>query len=317
MESTPFVVVFDLDGTLSDTTGRLHLLEPDLPAFDDAAAGDPPHHALCRLVRSLWEHPGCEPVFVSARPERLRDDTLEWLARHCGVGPATRERPVRLELRATDDSRPDPVIKTEAFARLGAAGFPPALAIDDNPSVIATLRAAKIPCLDVGTWADAGRIAYHLTARLLVFIVPDDANASDLRSSLTERFAGYAIPDPRAILTLDDARAEIRARFEADAGAPGPLLDARIARFAWTYLLGHAKARLDAGLDVVLVAPHSTFEDARATVTGLGCPVRTSFCFLGSARQGPCHETATNRSGKPDHDRSAAPAPASAARSQP
>ncbi|GAA3018186.1 phosphatase domain-containing protein [Streptomyces fulvorobeus] len=107
------LAVFDLDGTLADTTHRQHFLEGarrDWQGFFSAAADDPPLAEGVRLV--LASERECEVVYLTGRPERCRRDTLAWLARQ-GLPDG------RLLMRRDDDRRPARLTKLEMLKRLG------------------------------------------------------------------------------------------------------------------------------------------------------------------------------------------------------
>src|SRR5690606_24491295 len=120
-------VVVDMDGVLSDASQRQHLLEGPVPRWDAffEACGDdltiPEALELLDLV-----DPDLAIVLLTARPVRVRRQTLEWLARH----------PVRWDLlimRDEDDWSSSHLFKQVELRELRTAGFVPRLAIDDDP----------------------------------------------------------------------------------------------------------------------------------------------------------------------------------------
>lgn len=122
------LAVFDLDGTLADVRHRLHHLQgrrKDWDAFFAAAGQDPPLAAgIALAVESARE---CEVVYVTGRPERCREDTVQWLRAH-GL-PAG-----ELAMRASRDHRPARLAKPQLLRRL-AAGRVVAVVVDDDPAV--------------------------------------------------------------------------------------------------------------------------------------------------------------------------------------
>ncbi|MFJ9797308.1 hypothetical protein [Streptomyces sp. NPDC101145] len=106
------LAVFDLDNTLSDARHRQHFLERtprDWDAFFDAAPQDPtlpPGVALC-----LEAARQCEIRYLTGRPERCRQDSLDWLAEH-GLPEG------RLHMRRDDDRRPARLTKMEVLRRI-------------------------------------------------------------------------------------------------------------------------------------------------------------------------------------------------------
>jgi hypothetical protein len=138
-EPKPLAVV-DIDGVVADVRHRLHFLQTrpkNWEQFFAAARTDPPHpEGLELVVRLAEDH---EIVFVSGRPERLRQDTMEWLATH-GLGTH------RLLMRADDDRRPAAQVKREIVSAL-AREQSIDVVVDDDPFVLSALRAAGHPTI--------------------------------------------------------------------------------------------------------------------------------------------------------------------------
>ncbi|MBU6243716.1 MAG: hypothetical protein KGP12_00735 [Actinomycetales bacterium] len=129
------MIVFDIDGVLSDARHREHHLAGrprDWAAFFAAADQDTVIEA--GRVAVLEAMSGAEVVLVSGRPERLRSVTVDWLARH-GFPP------LALHLRSDSDRRPAPVVKAAILDQLGG----PAIVTevhDDDAAVVEALRQA-------------------------------------------------------------------------------------------------------------------------------------------------------------------------------
>lgn len=142
LEPGPAVVV-DLDGTLSDASGRQHLLDrrpKDWDGFFDACGDDPVLAHVARLLRCL--DPDLAVVLLTARPRRVQQATVAWLVRF----------DIRWDLlvmRADRDFSPSPRAKREAVAALRGVGFDLRLAIDDDPRNVAMFENEGIPCLYV------------------------------------------------------------------------------------------------------------------------------------------------------------------------
>jgi phosphoglycolate phosphatase-like HAD superfamily hydrolase len=120
--------VFDLDGTLAETGHRQHFLERrprDWKGFFAASEQDPPLAEGVRLA--LEAATTCEVVYLTGRPERLRRDTLAWLARH-GLPEG------RLWMRRNDDRRPARTTKLEVLRGLGR-GREVRMLVDDDELV--------------------------------------------------------------------------------------------------------------------------------------------------------------------------------------
>ncbi|MBT5904683.1 MAG: hypothetical protein HOJ86_09730 [Acidimicrobiaceae bacterium] len=145
------MLVVDVDGVLSDASGRQHLLggaERQWAAFFEASLDDPPIVEGIGLVRALADigdgvgASRCPTVLLTARPSRLADTTMAWMARH-GIAWDL------LVMRADDDHRSSPDVKREAVADLRATGYEPVLAIDDDPRNAEMYRAEGVPVVYV------------------------------------------------------------------------------------------------------------------------------------------------------------------------
>lgn len=128
-------IVCDLDGTLASCTWRRHFVEPlagnrhkDWRSFFAGVPFDPVH----KIVRGYLvnaANAGCKIVYVSARPEDVRRQTMAWLHKHeCPDG--------RLLMRASGDSRHDPIVKEEILMGPLEGGRKIHTVIDDRPQVV-------------------------------------------------------------------------------------------------------------------------------------------------------------------------------------
>lgn len=140
MPASPrLLAVVDIDGVLADVRHRLHHLRTDpkdWDAFFAAASQDPVledgRHTVGKLAEVF------DVVYLSGRPERCRQDTIVWLARHSLPEG-------RLFLRGAGDHRPARLVKVETLGRL-AADRRIAVFVDDDPQV---LEAARLAGYDV------------------------------------------------------------------------------------------------------------------------------------------------------------------------
>lgn len=127
MDDRP-LAVFDVDGVLADVRHRLHHVEhrpKDWNAFFDAGVDDPPLPQGVALAQESARD--CEVVYVTGRPERCRQATLDWFARH--------DLPEgRLRMRREGDRRPARVTKPQLLGQL-ARGRVVAVVVDDDEQV--------------------------------------------------------------------------------------------------------------------------------------------------------------------------------------
>lgn len=111
------IIIFDVDGTISDSNHRLHYIHPDkskgekgnFRAFLDSAKDDPLVTRVAQMYKLLYVvYPDIR--VVTGRPESLRQVTLDWFAQH-GLPLATEN----LYMRKQGDNRRDFLIKQEIF----------------------------------------------------------------------------------------------------------------------------------------------------------------------------------------------------------
>jgi len=139
------VAVIDLDGVVCDARHRQRFITPPRRQWDAffAAAGDdlplPEGVALALALRH--DH---DLVWLTGRPERIRELTEGWLRRH---GLPTRP----LLMRSDTDRRPARTLKREVLRKL-ATERRIALVLDDDPNVVRELQGDGLPVRQA-TWA--------------------------------------------------------------------------------------------------------------------------------------------------------------------
>ena len=134
-------VIFDMDGTLADTSALLYLLEDeprDYHRYHVESVSSPAHpHVVRDLI--LASQAGFKILIVTARIDRYHIETLAWLGLNVPVEIE------RIYMRRTGDYRPDGVIKREILDLIDQAGYDVFHAWDDNPQVIAVWESEGIP----------------------------------------------------------------------------------------------------------------------------------------------------------------------------
>jgi hypothetical protein len=136
-------VLVDVDGVIADASHRQHHLAAgrnDWKAFFDAAGDDPPIAAGRALLDALADD--VLIVLLTARPVRLRDVTLDWLARH-GF------RWDLLVMRPKHVSGPAREFKAEAVRALLGAGFELRFALEDDARNVEVLAGLGVPTVHV------------------------------------------------------------------------------------------------------------------------------------------------------------------------
>ncbi|MBA4609807.1 hypothetical protein H1W00_15095 [Aeromicrobium sp. Marseille-Q0843] len=132
--------LFDLDGTLCDTSGIDHLVtgeDADYRAFHAAAAGCPPRSDVLEALEDARTR-GLAVVLWTGREFIWRDLTLDWLDLH-GIAHDG------LYMRWAADYRPATVVKTALLADVEDDGLRIVEAWEDDAAIVALLRDAGVP----------------------------------------------------------------------------------------------------------------------------------------------------------------------------
>lgn len=134
-------VVFDLDGVLANAGSRQHLLKgprPDWEAFFAASAEDPLVDEVAALLGLL--SPDLGIILLTARPARIRAQTIAWLGRH-------ELRWDLLVMRRDGDYRPARQFKQAAVRDIMGRGFDLKLCLEDDLRNVEMFRAEGVPSL--------------------------------------------------------------------------------------------------------------------------------------------------------------------------
>lgn len=137
------LVVFDIDGTLSDATHRVHFVKrnpKDWDAFFNACGLDDPILPVIKIARALFDSQAVDIEFWTGRPEDIRDLTRDWLHDHIGPWAAS----VPLKMRKTRDFRSDIVAKAEFVG-----DRKPLAIFEDRPRVVKMFRSMGITVFQV------------------------------------------------------------------------------------------------------------------------------------------------------------------------
>jgi hypothetical protein len=138
---TRSVILVDIDHTLSAAHWRDAMIGGPWDEYHAASVADPPAHDIAALVRALYNC-GYTIIGITARPEKWRKLTMDWLLRH--------SIPLHSILMRPDAAyHPAPEIKV----KLAQEHFGDALVtcvafiIDDREDVVAAFRALGITTL--------------------------------------------------------------------------------------------------------------------------------------------------------------------------
>jgi phosphoglycolate phosphatase-like HAD superfamily hydrolase len=134
-------VVFDMDGVLSDASRRQHYLDRpfrDWEAFFQACGDDDLIAEVARLLEVL--DTDLRVLLLTARPQRVRDQTLAWLQRY-GL------RWDLLVMRDWDDFGSSRSYKQRVVGEFREYGFELRLAFEDDRRNVDMFHAEGVPCV--------------------------------------------------------------------------------------------------------------------------------------------------------------------------
>jgi hypothetical protein len=139
------IVIFDIDGTLSDCSHRRHFVEgevKDWEKFYEEAGDDETIPAIVATYDALSVM-GHTILFVTGRDEgQCGGVTLSWLKLHCLEAQ-------KIYFRAAGDFRPDDVVKEEILGRIRTEFGNPMLVFEDRKRVVDMYRRNGIICCQV------------------------------------------------------------------------------------------------------------------------------------------------------------------------
>lgn len=124
------IVIFDLDGCVSDDRHRKYLL-PNYEEYHSLCAFDPP--ANLHVIQKYDDH---HFVFVTGRTADWYTETYDWIRMKLGILSFS------LLMRPVGDYRPAPELKLELIKDAGIAWRNVAAAHDDREDILAAYRAA-------------------------------------------------------------------------------------------------------------------------------------------------------------------------------
>ena len=134
------IVVFDLDGTLSDDSHRRHFVEEgDWKGYYRACPDDLPLEHVHIVWHALKATGKYHHWILTGRSDLVKPQTLVWLQKY-GLAPD------RLVMRVNGDSRKDNVIKN---IWIGQHIHRVAMAFEDRDHMVQWWRDQGIPCFQI------------------------------------------------------------------------------------------------------------------------------------------------------------------------
>jgi len=152
MSKATKIVIFDIDGTLADSSKRVHYILPkdggkkNWKAFMDEAKYDEPHPHVVSLNK-MYFNAGYHVVLLTGREASRRQDTLDWLNKEGVIFHA-------LIMRLTSDYGKDNLVKKALLeSYLEANNFDASqieVLYEDRLHVAETWREMGLPVFLVG-----------------------------------------------------------------------------------------------------------------------------------------------------------------------
>ena len=144
---TKKIILWDLDGTLSDSTWRLPLIKEkpkNWKKFMQESINDDPIPQTLFLFQLMQSLPDTVSLIVTARSEKERPQTETWLAKND-------LHYTEMFMRKDKDYRPDWEVKRELVDEIVEKYGPIFMAFDDRPNVIKNCYNEKsVYVMDVG-----------------------------------------------------------------------------------------------------------------------------------------------------------------------
>ena len=136
--------IVDIDGTIANTEHRIHYItdgHKNWNAWHANAHKDEPIEEVVALLDMAAAN-DIKIVLCTARDEKCRQDSIDWLEAHDIPYDA-------LYMRKQWDRRDDDIVKFELLEQIYEAGYEPILVLEDRDRVVKMWRSAGLRCLQV------------------------------------------------------------------------------------------------------------------------------------------------------------------------
>lgn len=159
--------IYDIDGTLADTSDRVQFVRPpadwpsdkkfkkDWKSFFDKKRmlADPPIIATVLVAQMMMHSEGIPPVYCTGRPSEYRQVSVEWLAKNVEIDSSFESISSRLFMRSFNDHRDDSVVKPELVQQIVEKYGQPLAMFEDRNRVVNAVRALGVRVFQVADGA--------------------------------------------------------------------------------------------------------------------------------------------------------------------
>ena len=144
-------IIVDLDGTLCDERHRRVYLEVkswgprEFDKFYEAMDKDKAYD-WCRTMVRMYLEKRYHIIFLTGRPEKYRQKTVDWLFTYCGIHPNC---DYELYMRPDGDFRQDTDLKPEIYYQKIDGNYDVEFILEDRNKVVHKWREMGLTCLHV------------------------------------------------------------------------------------------------------------------------------------------------------------------------
>lgn len=144
--------IFDIDGTVTLTNHRNHILDSDdkdkWDKFYAASSGDAPHTPVISLMEALYNQ-GHDIWFFTGRSDMVRKQTIDWFAEHTCM-PREIMETAALTMRAHHDHTEDYLLKQQWYDNMLDVDKARLVCVfEDRKRVVDMWRSIGVPVMHV------------------------------------------------------------------------------------------------------------------------------------------------------------------------
>lgn len=137
-------IIFDIDGTLSDPSHRIHLYKAGkYDEFNASCHLDMPIKTICELCHVLSRNKDIDIIFLTGRTDINAEKTRKWIETY--IKP---KYGYKLIMRKYGDTRPSTITKKEAYEDIKQE-FNVIMAFDDRKDIISMWKTLNIICFHI------------------------------------------------------------------------------------------------------------------------------------------------------------------------